>query len=306
VDFDLRQLEIFCRVVEQGSFTRAAAEVHLAQASVSERIANLERAVGARLLDRLGRKAVPTAVGRRLYERALALLATKREICLELEELLGVEQGILVVGASTIPGEYIMPERIARFRERHPGVLVRVLAGDTAGVVELVAAGEVEAGFVGSMVDSGSVRFEPIWGDELVLAVPARHRLARRKTARLEQLLGEPFVAREPGSGTRRTLERALAESRSAEPIELQVVAELGSTAAVKQAVIQGLGVSILSRRALEIEVRAGAIRALGIPELSLGRHVYLVIDERRTRSPLCARFVDFLRRDRSGSRDHR
>jgi DNA-binding transcriptional LysR family regulator len=296
VDFDLRQLEIFCKVVEIGSFTGAAAEVHLAQASVSERIANLERAVGARLLDRLGRRAVPTAVGQRLYERSVELLASKREICLELEELLGVERGTLLVGASTIPGEYILPGRVARFRERFPGVLVRVLAGDSAEVAEMVERGEVEAGFVGSTAARENLRFEAIWDDQLVLAVPAGHPLARREKVGLDRLGEEPFVIREPGSGTRQTVERALGDSAAGRELALDVVAELGSTAAVKQAVIRGLGLSILSRRALEIEIRAGLIRALRIPELSLERHVYLVLDERRTRSPLCARFVEFLR----------
>jgi len=295
IDFDLRQLEIFCRVVEQGSFTRAAAEVHLAQASVSERVANLERAVGARLLDRLGRKAVPTVVGQRLFERAVSLLAAKRAVCLEIEELLGVETGTLVIGASTIPGEYILPAQIARFRRRYPGVLVRVLAGDSSGVAEMVARGEVELGFVGSVSGIESVRFEPLWDDRLVLAVPPRHRLARRRTVRLDELRGEPFVMREPGSGTRQTAERALREPAAASGFELEVVAELGSTAAVKQAVIQGLGLSIISRRSLDIEIAARAIRALEIAGLSLDRHVYLAFDERRTRSPLGARFADLL-----------
>jgi len=296
VDFDLRQLEIFCKVVELGSFTQAAEAVHLAQASVSERIANLERVVGAPLLDRLGRETVTTAVGQRLYERAVELLAAKRSISLEIEGLLGVERGTLLVGASTIPGEYILPERIARFRESSPGVLVRVLAGDSTEVIGMVERGDVELGFVGSASDRESLGFEPIWDDRLVLAVPAGHRLAGRKSIRVDQLRDEQFVMREPGSGTRQTIERALGESGSGEAPELAVVAELGSTAAVKQAVVQGLGVSILSRRALDLEIASGAVRALRVQRLPLDRHVYLAVDERRTRSPICERFVEFLR----------
>jgi len=295
MDFDLRQLEVFCRVVERGSFTRAAEDVHLAQASVSERIANLERAVGTRLLDRLGRRVEPTVVGRRLYERAVELLERKQALCFELEELLGVERGELVIGASTIPGETILPAELARFRELHPDVLVRVRGGDTARVAELVSRGEVEVGFVGSRVDGDDLEYQPIWEDEIVLAVPGGHRWAGREAVRLDELRAEPFVMREPGSGTRRTIERAIREAGGDAGSGLDLVAELGSTAAIKQAVLEGLGISLLSRRALHVELEAGRIHVLRLEDLPLHRHVYLVHDPRRARSPLCDRFVAFL-----------
>ena len=292
MDFDLRQLEIFCKVVERESFTRAAADVHLTQASVSERVANLERSIGVRLLDRLGRRVAPTAIGRVLYERAMDLLKTRRDICLELQELLGVERGTLVIGASTIPGECILPGEIARFRERHGSVLVRVLAGDTTEVVQMVADGSVELGFVGSAIGGEALHFEPVWDDELVLAVPAGHRLAGRDSVALRDLGGEPFVLREPGSGTRRTMERAFADAAADAATALTVVAELGSTAAVKRAVVNGLGLAFVSRRALELEVEAGLVHGLSVPDLELGRHVFLVRDPRRSTSPLCERFM--------------
>lgn len=295
MDFDLRQLEVFCAVVEQGSFTRAAGEVHLAQASVSERIATLERAVGAKLLDRLGRTVTPTVVGQRLYERAVELLRHKQAIRHELEDLLGLEQGTLVIGASTIPGDTILPAEIARFRGEHPHVLVRVRGGDSASVVELVAAGEVELGFVGVRSEHDHLTCVPLWDDELVLAVPARHRWAGRESIGPSQLAGEPFVTREPGSGTRRTMERALREARVEGDLPLTVVAELGSTAAIKQAVLQGLGISVLSRRALRVELDAGLIHCLRIDGIDARRHIYLVHDERRARSPLGQRFQAFI-----------
>ncbi len=289
MDFDLRQLEIFVAVVEHGSFTRAADQVHLAQASVSERIANLERAVGTKLLDRMGRKAVPTAVGGRLYERAVELLRSKQDICLELEELLGAQRGSLRVGASTIPGEYILPGEIARFREHHPDLVIRVVTGDTRSVVDQVAAGEVEIGFVGSMLEHPNLDFQPLWDDELVLAVPAGHRWWGSESVGLEELSDEPFVIREPGSGTRGTMERTLGDA------PLKVVAELGSTSAIKQAVVRGLGLSILSRRALKFEVEVGALWALRLEGLVLARSFHLVHDPRRSRSPIGQRFVDFV-----------
>ena len=147
MDFDFRQLEIFCHVVEQRSFTRAARAVHLSQASVSERIASLERTVGVRLLDRLGREVVPTAVGRRLFAGATALLDGRRELQRDLEGLTGIERGALELGASTIPGEYLLPATIARFRQRYPDVVFRVAIAATDGIIDRVArANDVRAG----------------------------------------------------------------------------------------------------------------------------------------------------------------
>ncbi|MFH2007034.1 MAG: selenium metabolism-associated LysR family transcriptional regulator [bacterium] len=295
MDFDLRQLEIYCRVVEHGSFTRAAKEVHLAQASVSERVANLERSVGAQLLDRMGRRVEPTVIGRRLYERAVELLEKKQAICFELQELLGVAQGPLVIGASTIPGDVILPGEIARFREDHPDALIRVRGGDSAQVAALVESGEVELGFVGSRRPHDSLRFQELWADELVLAVPAGHRWAGRRRIRLSQVAKEPFVLREPGSGTRQTTEQAIRDTCDGAELPLHVVAELGSTAAIKQAVLQGLGISVLSHRALRVEIDAGLIHTLRIERFASKRYFYLVHDSRRARSPLCRCFEEFV-----------
>ncbi|MCJ7616265.1 MAG: LysR family transcriptional regulator, partial [Desulfobacterales bacterium] len=118
IDFDLRQLEIFCKVVEHKSFSKAASAVFLAQASVSERISNLEEMIGAKLLDRLGREVVPTRAGILLYKNARLLLDMKRTACLEMEDFIGVKQGEIHIGGSTIPGEYILPKYIEQFNKK--------------------------------------------------------------------------------------------------------------------------------------------------------------------------------------------
>jgi DNA-binding transcriptional LysR family regulator len=118
VDFDLRQLEIFVKVVDLRSFSKAGDAVHLAQASVSERIATLETMVGAKLLDRMGRAIAPTKAGELLYKHAQRLLETKKTACLELQDFLGVKQGEIHIGASTIPGDYILPEVIGGFAKQ--------------------------------------------------------------------------------------------------------------------------------------------------------------------------------------------
>ena len=127
IDFDLRQLEIFCKVVDLKSFSKAADAVFLAQASVSERIANLEKSVGTLLLDRMGRQIIPTKAGGLLYKHSILMLDMKKTARLEMEKFLGLRQGEILLGGSTIPGEYILPQLIGEFYEKYP--FISVLSG---------------------------------------------------------------------------------------------------------------------------------------------------------------------------------
>jgi len=243
VDFDLRQLEIFCKVVELQSFSKAAHAVFLSQASVSERIANLEGSVGTRILDRLGRNIVPTRAGEVLYKNAVLLLEMKRTACLEMEAFLGLKQGEIQLGGSTIPGEYILPKIIGRFHQKYPLISVILSVSDTTEIRSRVLEGALELGVVGSKVPHKALIHHELWKDELVLAVPARHRWAKRKEIFLKELMEEHLRA-----------------SRAIRTDALTVVARFGSSTAVKEGIKAGLGVSILSSRALDTELKTGAL----------------------------------------------
>ena len=194
MDFDLRQLEIFCKVVELGSFSKAADAVYLAQASVSERIANLEKMVGVKLLDRLGRQVVPTKAGELLYKHAVLLLDMKRTARLEMEGFLGVKQGEIHMGGSTIPGEYILPKVIGKFNEKHPAISVDLTIADTSEIETRVLEGTLELGVIGSKGSHKNLIYHGLWKDELVLAVPAKHRWANKKMVSLADLLDDPGI----------------------------------------------------------------------------------------------------------------
>jgi len=296
IDFDLRQLEIFRKVVDLGSFSKAARVVHLAQASVSERIANLEQAVGARLLDRLGREVVPTKAGELMYKHAALLLEMKRTACLEMEYFLGLKQGEVLIGGSTIPGNYILPKVIADFHQKYPAVSVMLTIADTGKIREMILAGEIELGIVGSKNPEKSLIHFDLWKDELVLAVPAGHQWAKKRAVSLKDLSKEPLILREAGSGTLKITEDYL---RSMGPKGLEsfnVVARLGTSTAVKEGIKAGLGLSILSIRALETELNHGILKALKIKDLPMSRIFYLIRDKRRAASPLCQALMDFLK----------
>ena len=295
IDFDLRQLEIFCKVVELKSFSKAAKAVFLAQASVSERIATLETMVGTRLLDRLGRTVVPTAAGKRLYAHAIDLLEMKRAVCLEMEDFLGVKKGEIRIGGSTIPGEYILPKMIGRFRERYPDISVDLFVGDTDEIESRVSEGQLELGVIGSMTGYKTLEQHELWEDELVVAVPVEHQWANRKLLTIQELAEAPFITREPGSGTLKMLRDHLKSKGQKNLEEFMVVASLGSSTAVKEGIKAGLGISVLSYRAVETEVMAGILKILRVRGLPMKRKFYLIRDKRRTASPLSKAMMQFL-----------
>jgi DNA-binding transcriptional LysR family regulator len=295
VDFDLRQLEIFCKVVELGSFSKAAEAVFLAQASVSERIATLEKMVGIKLLDRLGRQIDPTQAGELLYKHAVLLLEMKRKACLEMEDFLGVKKGEVHIGGSTIPGEYILPKVIGSFNEKYPLISVMLTIADSSEVESRVIQGKLELGVIGSETTHRNLNRYALWRDELVLAVPAKHRWAKRKLVSLHQLREEPFILREMGSGTLRIMENYLRDSKSKTNRFFQVVARFGSSTAVKEGIKAGLGVSILSLKAIDTELEKGIVKALRVKGLAMFRSFYLIRDKRRIVSPPCRALIDFL-----------
>ena len=303
IDFDLRQLEIFCQVVRHRSFSEAAKAVHLAQASVSERIAGLEKMIGAPLLDRRGRRVVPTKTGEILYARALRLLEMKQDTCQELEDFLGIRRGEILLGASTIPGEYILPSQIQLFRESYPGVSVRMKTGDTRDITAEVLEGNLELGVVGSKSRDKNLSYQELWEDELIMAVPASHRWAGKKSVPWEDLREEPFILRESGSGTLKILEDHLQKLPGPGLGDFNPVAVLGSSTAVKEGVKAGLGVSIISSRAVKTELESGILKTLKLDGLSIRRRFYLVLNRQRTLSPLAKTFARFLREQ---AKEHR
>jgi DNA-binding transcriptional LysR family regulator len=295
IDFGFRELEIFCKVVELGSFSKAAEAVFLVQASVSERIASLEKKVGTRLLDRMGRKAIPTAAGELLHKHAILILDMKETAKLEMEKFLGLKQGDISIGGSTIPGEYILPELISKFNKKYPHISVQLKISDSSNIEKHVLAGQLELGVIGSRSTHPNIISQQLWEDELVLAVPANHPFARRKSVSLNELMDTPFILREQGSGTLKILKEYLSDSGQDDINTFQVVARFGSSTAVKEGIKSGLGLSILSIRAIETDLKAGLLRALKIKGLSISRNFFLIRNKLRIASPSCQAILNYL-----------
>ena len=291
---DLRQLEIFVKVAELGSFSRAADSLFLTQPTVSEHIRTLEDELGVRLLDRLGRGAAVTKGGALLLTYAQRMLALSREARQAMESFQGRMSGELLVGASTIPGEYILPALIGRFKEKFPDIAITLLIGGSRAVIDWVMEGRAEIGVVGARSTHRSVEVRELFPDDIVLIVGAGHPWQGRKQVTLEELRAEPLLLRERGSGTRSALESAL-EAAGVDLAVCRVVGEMGSTQAIKQAVKASVGVSLLSRRAVEEECRAGSLFSLRVKDLKISRAFYLATHRERSRSPLAEAFRAFV-----------
>ncbi|HLF49705.1 MAG TPA: selenium metabolism-associated LysR family transcriptional regulator [Methylomirabilota bacterium] len=291
---DLRQLEIFVKVAEFGSFSKAAEALFLTQPTVSEHIRTLEDELGVRLLDRLGRGAAVTRAGELLLGHAKRMLALQREARQAMDSFQGKMSGELLVGASTIPGEYVLPAMIGRFKEKYPDISITLLIGDSQTVVDWVLGGRVELGMVGARLVQRGADYKELMPDEVVVVVPASHPWHDRKQVTLEELRAEPLLIRERGSGTRAALEAVLAEAGT-DLGAFRIVGEMGSTQAIKQAVKAGVGVSLVSKRAVEEECRSGLLWCLRVKDLKVARAFHLVTHKDRSRSPLAEAFRAFL-----------
>lgn len=295
-DLDLRKLEVFYWVAELKSFSLAANHLSLRQPTVSAHIHELEEELGSRILNRVGREVTPTALGQLLFERARTLLALKKETLAAVDGFRGRVKGELLVGGSNIPGEYILPGRLGGFIRKYPEVRPVLRIGDSAGIVEEVLDGKVELGFVGFKGEDRRLSFQRIWKDQMVLAIPKDHPWGRLKTIDLKDLRKGLFISRERGSGTLRSFCNLLARKGHEPEKVLNVTMELGSTAAIKEALIAGLGVSILSRTSIQREIQSGLLREVPIRRLKLERNFYQVFHLHRPLSPVSQAFIHFLK----------
>ena len=292
MQLDLRLLEIFCAVYEARSFSKAAEKLHISQPTVSEHVKNLEEILDVRLFDRLPRTIAPTQAARILYRHGEIILTQRQAALQELMAFLDRLEGSLKVSASTIPGEYLLPQLLVDFHSQFPRVDVDLSISDSLKVCHQVASGEADLGLVGARLDVLGVEYRPFASDQLVLIVPNNDQWRTIEQISMEDLLQEPFLARESGSGTRLSLERQL--GLNLDRFNIRTI--LGSTNAIKEGLKAGLGVSVLSHLAVQTELAGGLLKTVQIEGSdSLRRDFFVVTHTRRTLSPIAESFLEFL-----------
>jgi DNA-binding transcriptional LysR family regulator len=294
---DLWQLHIFCKVIETKSFSKAGDAVRLSQPTVSSHIKDLEAYFDTRLVDRLTRTVLPTKAGALLYDYARRLLALRDKAESAMAEFNGKMKGNLAIGGSTIPGGYLLPKIIGRFAQCYPDVHVSLMVADTMDIIRKTLDGHIEFSVVGAKSREKQLRQEPVVNDEMSLVVPPNHKWARRRSVDLRSVLEEPFIIREIGSGTLLAIQHQM-QQKGYSLDHLHIVAEMGSTEAVRQAIKSGAGISILSSLAVDDDVRGGLLHTLKIHGLELKRKFYLTTHKQRGLSPLSQAFIDFLKKE--------
>jgi DNA-binding transcriptional LysR family regulator len=284
----LPNLETFSKAAELCSFTAAATALRLSQAAVSQRIQSLERVLGTSLFLRHGGRVLLTAAGQELYDYAERILALHRQAHQAITGQRAPVAGELFLAASSIPGEHLLPLLLRGFGQSYPLIHVRATVSDSADVMAHVERGEVSIGFVGRKSDKSQLEFRYLTSDRMVLVVPPEHALSKRKKVSVKQLPHYPLVLREAGSGLRHCFEKSM-EKAGFSLVDLQVKLELGSNEAIKEAVLQGVGVAILSTYAVQKELKSRHLCALEVSDLHCDRDMFVVLDRRRV-LPLPAR----------------
>jgi len=293
-DGQLPYLDTFSKAAELSSFTAAGKTLGMTQAAVSQRIHALEMELGCALFDRRGGRVFLTDAGRRLYAHAQRILELHRKARQEVTGKKAPITGDLLLAASSIPGEHLLPAILSIFRRKHPNVRVKVEVTDSVKVMGQVEKGKVHLGLVGRKIENANLSFKEFATDEMVVIVAPKHRWFKSKRVSFQRFRKEPLILREKGSGSRWCLEQALASTGHSLD-DCQIALELGSNEAIKEAIFQGMGLSVISTHAVHKEIKAKQLYAVQVSELVLERKLFVVADKRRVLPAPARIFLYFL-----------
>ena len=291
MSLNLQALRSFVAVVEARGFSRAAAVLNLSQPAISKSVATLEREVGMPLLERRADGVRMTGAGQVLFDRATELFAVERNAEEELRAYLGLQRGILRIGASTTIATYLLPSALAQFHAAYPGITLRVASANTRAVARMLLQRRIDVALVEGPVEHARIEVIPWRVDALVVIAPANHALTAKKNVSAAAIAREPFIVREPGSGTRVEGDRALLERGIAPRIALT----LGSTEAIKQGVMAGLGLAVISQSAVAEHLAAGTLSVIDVRQWNVRRDLTLLRLRGRAPSAAAKRFEEMI-----------
>jgi DNA-binding transcriptional LysR family regulator len=287
----LRQLEVFEAIARLGSFTRAAEELFLTQPTVSMQIKKLTEAVGLPLFEQVGKKIYLTDAGRELHKTSREIFERFTRFEMLVADMKGLKQGALRLAVVTT-AKYFAPRLLGPFCQQYPGIEVSLKVSNRERILERLADNQDDLCILGQPPEELEAESEPFLENPLVVLAPANHPLAGKKKIPLARLAEEPFLLREPGSGTRMAVERLFATHR----LKMKVRMELGSNEAIKQAIVGGLGVSVLSRHTLALDAPMGQLAILNVERFPIERHWYVAWPSGKQLTVVARTFLDYLK----------
>ena len=286
----LRQLKIFSQAARHSSLTRAAAELHLSQPAVSMQIKQLEESIGMSLFDRVGKGLRLTEAGRELERYSREVTAKVEEIGQVMDEIKGLKRGALSIAVATTVSQYAI-QAVAGFHQRYPGIQVSLDVTNRKSLLSQLESNEADIVLMGFPPKKRQLEAIPFMDNPLVVIAATDHELVGRKAIKLSEISGETFLLREPGSGTRQAVERYL----RSKGVTLSTTLFMSGNEAIKYGVEAGLGLAIVSRHTISLELKTGRLRELPVRGFPLVRKWYIVRPATRRYSAAAKAFADFI-----------
>ncbi len=286
----LHQLQIFEAIAQHGSFTKAAEELFLTQPTVSQQMKQLTKAIGMPLFEQIGKRLYLTDAGKEVLNISRDISQRFNDLEMTLADIKGLKQGTLRLAAITT-AKYFVPRILGTFRQRYPGIRIALQIANRQQILDRLANNLDDLYFIGQPPEDLDISLRHFLDNPLVVVAPRNHPLANEKHIPLERLAEEPLIMRESGSGTRMAVESFFAENR----LQMLVEMEIGSNEAIKQAVVGGLGLSILSRHSLALEGPQGPLVILDVEGFPIQKHWYVIYPGSKQLSIVAQTFLDYL-----------
>lgn len=295
---NLSELKVFITAAEELNFSRAAQRLHLSQSAVSQNIQSLERSYGVELFIRHGRSVQLSEAGLFILPLAHEMLNSARLLEDALTNARGEVSGELVIGCATTSGRYFVPNLLASFQGKYPRVHTRFSLTGRPAVIEGILSQNLNLGVIGRAVDHREIESQPIFEDRVILIVPASHAWSARQSVRPEEVLEQPFISRENGSGTYQVLFDNL-RKHGIDPENLNVVTELGDAEAVEMAVEKGIGITFISEMMAARSLALGRVKKVSVEGFNITQQIYLIRHVARSFTHAEAKFWEFVQQNR-------
>ena len=293
---NLKQLESFCYIIETNSFSEAAKKLFLTQPTISSHISLLEKELSTQLLIRTTKDVIPTDAGKKLYTYAKQMLQIQNTILEEFHVKSEYEKNVITLGASSIPEQYILPEILPKYLKKNKNEF-KIGRGDSFEIINQVVNKEIEIGLVGTQIETSNCIFEPFYKDKLVVITPVNQKYLQMKEEgfHIKDLLKEPIIMREEGSGTRKEIKKFLNHMKINDG-SLNIIATLNSTEAIKRSVANNMGISIISNLAVQDYIKEKRVLAFDLAEENIYRNLYIVRNKEMYMSKSSLKFIKFMR----------
>jgi DNA-binding transcriptional LysR family regulator len=287
---DLHQLYVFTKVVEHKSFSKAAEDIFLSQSTVSSHIQALERTLNVNLFDRVGREIILTPSGERLYQWALKLLLMKDQAMLDLKEGATELRGMIRIGASSVPGQFMIPKMVKQFRQQYPKATFHINQSSSKNIADKVLNGSVDFGILGEKYDNEKLCYIPLLKEHLVLITSKRSNIVG--PVNIQDLLSYPFIMRNSDSGTNSLIEKFLKKNQISKE-KMNIVAYTENGQSLIEFVLQDIGIAIISKMAANEYLERNLLTIHEINEFHDERYFYLVYNKNKTQSMLSKLFIE-------------